>query len=98
MTEKELYNSMLPLADVFEQYKNKTINYLSPDIVEIMKSVYLNVQIVYPNVLPRLFQASCGTCIVNSLEQFISIYDRLDVQFKQPQIDKPVTKNKKRNY
>ncbi|WP_316736262.1 hypothetical protein [Pedobacter aquatilis] len=96
MTEKELYNSLLPLVELFEKYKAKQLTYVSADDAEMMRLPYLNVQKVYPNVLPRLFQSSCPTCILNTLEQFIAIYDRLKFTFHQPESDKSLTAKKQR--
>ncbi|MCX2474074.1 hypothetical protein OQZ33_07010 [Pedobacter sp. MC2016-05] len=77
MTEIDLYNLMKPLNHIFEGYKNKTVHQLTPDELEEMKEIYSAVQRVYPNVLPPIFVTTCPSCVIEALEQFISIYDRL---------------------
>ena len=81
MTERELFKAMLPLADVFQKRKLKQIDYLTPDHVETMKSIYQKVLIVYPQSMPMMFNSGCGSCVVSALEQFISIFDRLSAKY-----------------
>lgn len=83
MTEKELYNLMMPMATQFEKYKNKQLSALSADEVAQMGIIFNGVKQVYPiSGLPRLFTSSCSSCIISTLEKFIMIYDRLHPIYK----------------
>ena len=83
MTEQELYNQMLPMAEAFEKYKNKQLSALSADEVAHMGIIFNGVRLVYPTSgLPRIFTSSCSSCVLTTLEKFISIFDRIKTLYQ----------------
>lgn len=95
MTEKELYFLMLPMAAQFDKYKAKQLSALTADEVAQMGIIYKAVQQVYPvSGLPRLFTASCSSCVISTLEKFIMIYDRLHPIYHITEVVEPTSVKK----
>jgi len=98
MTEQELYTIMLPMEAAFEKYKNKQLPALSAGEVAHMGIIFNGVRLVYPTSgLPRIFTSSCSSCVLSTLEKFISIYDRIKglYQVEETPLAIKVIKNKR---
>lgn len=88
---------MLPMANQFEKYKNKQLSALSADEVAQMGIIFNGVKQVYPiSGLPRLFTASCSSCVISTLEKFIMIYDRLHQIYQITEVVEPTPVKKTR--
>ena len=92
MTEQELYTIMLTMTQAFEKYKNKQLPALSADEVTHIGIIFNGVKQVYPTSgLPRIFTSSCSSCVLSTLEKFISIFDRIKSLYKVEETPLAVT-------
>jgi len=76
MTDKELLQALEPLKDKIEQFTATASGSLSPDEVQLMKVLYPELQERAMNQLPRVFNASCGSCIRETFGIYCSWYQR----------------------
>ncbi|WP_316797305.1 hypothetical protein [Pedobacter agri] len=99
MTEQELCKLLEPFEERFNKYKNKELHALSADDVEGMKPAYKAINELYAGALPRIFNASCGSCVAEAFRQFILIWDRISTKYVLPESKveekTEVTKSKK---
>ena len=100
MTEQELYNLLNPLSSKFEAYKNKQLHAVSADDVEQMKPVYTAINELYIGALPRLFNASCSSCVADAFKQMVLVWDRLEkvysVSEQAVEVEEPIKPMKKK--
>jgi len=85
MTEEQLYNLLKPLSSKFEAYKNKQLHAVSADDVEQMKPAYTAINELYIGALPRLFNASCSSCVADAFKQMVLVWDRLAKVYSIPE-------------
>lgn len=86
MTDKEFYEALKPLEGKMNVYKQTRSGALTSSDVDIIKNVYPKLYELSSGHIRRYFTSSCNSCVIQTFQILISVFDRLKVQFDKPTI------------
>lgn len=83
MTEQKFYEKLKPLEPAMENYLKTNGGGLTATEVGVLKELYPTLQIMTNQGLPRVFKASCSTCVREVFAVYASVYYRLKAGFEK---------------